>query len=57
MTTTSLDNNSTLIAMLKACVDQLKEYSPNEHVIGTETEFSIIDIESEISRLRDNKTA
>lgn len=44
--TITANNLATLTNMLKACVEQIKEYSPNEHVIGTEHQFSIVELEA-----------
>lgn len=44
--TNTANNLATLTHMLKACVEQIKEYSSNEHVIGTEHQFSIVELEA-----------
>lgn len=53
-----VDNNSTLKKMLQSCIEQLKEYSTNEYVIGVNDQFSISEIEvfiKNISTPEDNE--
>lgn len=37
---------ATLKAMLKACIEQIQEYSPNEIVVGEERDYTVSEIET-----------